>query len=438
MIGETYINLNNFFLSVSDAIDLAHSAISFHQMRTTYIAWRLAKEAVLPLEACKRIYIAALFHDIGALDPRQKIILHRFETNDLETHSLIGASLFASIWLLAPSASIVRHHHTPWSWWRAKGVSIQEDVVLESQILNLADFVERSIRRDVYILLQVDHVVQKVRALKGEEFHPEVVDLFENLACQEAFWLDVANPRLYSLLLRRGPLEQVEIDIDSIVRLTRFFRKIIDFRSRFTATHSAGVASAAVMLSKYLRFTEREITLMEIAGNLHDLGKLVIPPEILEKPGKLTPEEFAIIKQHPYYTFVILDSIGGFEQIAEWAACHHEKLDGSGYPFHLNAGDLSLGARILAVADIFTALIEGRPYRKGLSEKEVSRIMKRLAAKNVLDPVIVEALFDHYGQISEYVQEKQRLSQTQFEEFQKVSLMSQKGPDSIVACVNAF
>ncbi len=438
MVRETCINLNNFFLSVSDAIDLSSTAISLHQMRTTYIAWQLAKEALLPPEICKRIYMAALFHDIGALDPREKVQLHRFEAANVEIHAIVGAALFSSIWLLAPAAPLVRHHHTPWQAWRARGINLHEDNVLESQILNLADFVERCIRRDVYILLQVEDIRQKVRRLRGEDFHPEVVDLFENVARQEAFWLDIANPRIYSLLLNRGPLERVEIDIDSIARLTQFFRKIIDFRSRFTATHSAGVASTAVMLSKFLRFNEKEITLVEIAGNLHDLGKLAIPAEILEKPGKLTREEVAIIKQHPYYTFTILDSIGGFEQIAEWAACHHEKLDGSGYPFHLSAGDLSLGARILAVADIFTALVEDRPYRTGLKEKEVWRIMKDMAQRNLIDRVIVEVLFDNFAQILPFVRDKQQRVKEQFEEIQKVGLMGKEGPDGIFACVNSL
>ena len=438
LLTNTSINLNNFFLSVSDAIDLSSEALCLHQLRTTYIAWQLAKEAVLPHEACKRVYIASLFHDIGALDPRQKVLLHNFETKDVEPHSILGAVLFSSIWLLAPAAPIVRHHHTPWSYWRARGARLEDEFVLESQLVNLADFVERSINRKQHIFHQTKRIIEQVRSLSGEEFHPEVVDIFENVARCEAFWFDIVNPRIYSLLLKQGPLEKVEIEFDSLVRLTGFFRKIIDFRSPFTATHSAGVAATAVMLSKFLRFTEREITLIEIAANLHDLGKLAVPSEILEKPGRLTPEEFAVIKQHPYYTFVILNSIEGLEQIAEWAACHHEKLDGTGYPFHLSAGDLSLGARILAVADVFTALLEDRPYRKGLSEKEIFSIMEEMGRRNALDPVIVEALFDHYPQISAYVKEKQRRTRHQFDEMIKVPLMGEEGPDEVLARVYAL
>ncbi len=438
MLRETCINLNNFFLSVSDAIDLANPAISLHQMRTTYIAWQLAKEAILPYETCRNIYMAALFHDIGALDPREKLLLHRFETEKVDSHCVIGEQLLASIWILAPAAPIVRYHHLPWKIWRQKGARLTDPYVFESQILYLADFVERSINRQIYILSQIKNIINKVKNLKGEDFHPEVVDLFEDLAKREAFWFDITNPRIYSLLLNRGPLEKVEIDIDSVARLSRFFSRIIDFRSRFTATHSVGVASTAVMISKYLRFTEKEITLIQIAGNLHDLGKLAIPVEVLEKPSKLTPAEIDIVKKHPYYTYVILDSIEGFEQVTEWAAFHHEKLDGTGYPFRLTAGDLSLGARILAVADVFTALLENRPYRQELSQKEIYRIMTGMAQRRHLDSLILEALFDNYSDISVYVKEKQEASQRQFEEMQSLSLMSQESPYSIFAGVNVL
>jgi len=110
---------------------------------------------------------------------------------------------------------------------------------------------------------------------------------------------------------------------------------------------------------------------MEVAGNLHDLGKMVIPNSILNKPDKLNKEETAIMRQHTYFTYTVLNSIGGISQIAEWAAFHHERLDGSGYPFHLGADKLGIGSRIMAVADVFTAISEDRPYRKGMSQQEL-------------------------------------------------------------------
>ena len=109
-------------------------------------------------------------------------------------------------------------------------------------------------------------------------------------------------------------------------------RYLRDFKSRFTATHTSGVAECAVKLSGLFGSAELDVKSMMTAANFHDIGKLVIPNSILEKPGKLTVDEYAIIRCHTYYTFNTLDSIGGLQRIAEQAAYHHEKLDGSGYP----------------------------------------------------------------------------------------------------------
>ncbi len=424
MLKDISINLNNFFLSVSDAIDLSSPQISTHQMRVAYLSWLLAKKMKLPLERLKQIYIAALFHDIGALDPSDKLLLHRFEEKDLFRHCLRGERLFLSIPFLRPMAPIVRHHHTSWATWQKNGYHIEDPYVLESQLIYLADLVERLLDRREYVLHQTNRIIARIIEAAGQEIHPEVVDIFLDMAKRASCWLDLVSPRLYSILLNHGPLERVEIGLEDIAQLAAFFSKIIDFKSRFTSTHSTGVAACATILAHICALTEQEVLLMKIAGNLHDLGKLVIPNAILEKPGPLTPQEFAIIKQHTYHTYMILSSIEGFTQIAEWAAFHHEKLDGSGYPFGLTADRLSLGARIMAVADIFTALIERRPYRKEMSKKEVTEILKRQAQKGLLDSYIVKLLLENYQEVYTKVSEQQQIAQEKFQEYLQLPIVS--------------
>jgi HD-GYP domain-containing protein (c-di-GMP phosphodiesterase class II) len=129
------------------------------------------------------------------------------------------------------------------------------------------------------------------------------------------------------------------------------------------------------------------------------LGKVAIPNSILEKSGKLTDEEFAVMRQHTYVTHTVLNSIGGIQQIAEWAAFHHERLDGSGYPFHLTSKHLGIGSRIISIADVFTALAEDRPYRKGMNKNDVMPILKDLGNKRLLDIRIIELLDANYEQI---------------------------------------
>ena len=189
--------------------------------------------------------------------------------------------------------------------------------------------------------------------------------------------------------------------LDVLKSFSSVFSRIIDFRSRFTATHSSGVAAVALELTAISGFSSRECRMMEIAGYLHDLGKLAIPAEILEKNSALTYEEFNEMRKHPYYTYTILKKIKGFEHIASWAAYHHEKLNGEGYPFHLKGADFSKFARIIAVADIFTAITEDRPYRAGMDSIRALKILRGMVAEGAIDKSIVDLLEENFSRIND-------------------------------------
>ncbi|MCF6291285.1 MAG: HD domain-containing protein [Desulfobacterales bacterium] len=412
MLKEQSVNLGNLILSLSDAVDLASPAIATHQVRTAFIAWQLAVSAGLPDDTVEWIFLTALLHDIGALSQESKIRLHNFTETDLSTHCIIGESLFRKCPLLAPAAGIVRHHHRPWQEWDC---SLGDPDVLESQIIYLADLLERYVERDRFVLHQVEGLTKKIVATSGTELHPDVVDLYLVIAKREDFWLDLTSARLYSLLLNHGPNRQLDVGINGILSIGRIFREIIDFRSRFTATHSTGVAECAVMLGRIFGLTDLEVLNLKLAGQFHDLGKLVVPNAILEKPGRLTSGEFAIVKQHTYWSYSVLNSIDGLGRIAEWAAFHHEKLDGNGYPFRINADRISTGSRIMAVADIFTALTEDRPYRLGMDRKNIERILTDNAENSAIDKRIVGLLLENFADISEQVREKQAVTEDYYQ-----------------------
>ncbi|WDU84594.1 HD-GYP domain-containing protein [Caloramator sp. Dgby_cultured_2] len=118
-----------------------------------------------------------------------------------------------------------------------------------------------------------------------------------------------------------------------------------------------------------------------MAALLHDAGKLAIPNSILNKNGALDSREINIIKSHTYYTRLILSRVKGLEDITNWAANHHEKLDGSGYPLGLDKEGLSLEERIMAVCDIYEALTADRPYRKGLQKDKAISIIQSMVDK---------------------------------------------------------
>lgn len=150
------------------------------------------------------------------------------------------------------------------------------------------------------------------------------------------------------------------------------------------------MAEKAVRMAKFYGVSTLEEMELLLAGALHDIGKLIISNDILEKPGRLTSDEFQEIKTHSYATWNILKQIDGLDTVTGWAAFHHEKLDGSGYPFGLTAPALDRNARLMACIDIYQAMTEPRPYKAGLSHGEAMSELRRLSAAEKLDGAIVE------------------------------------------------
>jgi len=404
MKRQRIVNLGNLLLTLSEAMDLSNPTISQHQYRTAYIALEIACYAGIRDDRLENIFTASLLHDIGALTVEEKILLHNNEAEDEELHTVRGEILLNRIPWLKGISKIVRNHHRDWKDWDD---GLENPVVMASQIIYLSDYIERQIDRSRYILHQTEDIVDIVRKLQDGRVNEKIVSYFIDISKREDFWLDLVNPRLYSVLLHNGPFHNRPVALDDILLISNLYRDLIDFKSPYTATHTSGVAECASKLSELFGFADIDIKYMRIAGNLHDIGKLLIPNSIIEKPGKLTAHEYAIMRCHSYYTYHTIDSIGGLHRIAEWAAYHHERLDGSGYPFHYSGDEISTGARIMAVADVFTALIEDRPYRKGLDEYQIHKIIKNQADNNLLDKKVVELLFDNFNIIYSYVKEKQ-------------------------------
>ena len=396
MYQPVTLSWSNLLLSLSDALDMASPEIAQHQLRTAFITWELGKAARMPAEALEQLFIAALFHDVGALTPEEKIRIHKKNATQVHDHCILGEKFLRQKPEFAPISRIVRFHHTKWKDWK---VGHKESVVFESQILFLADMLERLIDRETYILHQHKDLVAQIEAMSNKEVCPEIVALLKTVAVREDFWLDIVSPRLYSLLLREGPCRGKKIDMARFSAISELFRMLIDFRSSFTATHSAGVAASASAIAALSNLPETDEESLKLAGNLHDLGKLVVPHALFIKPGALTKDEFSVVRQHTYFTYSILTTVRGIENIAEWAAFHHERLDGTGYPFHVDAGTLSMGSRIMAVADIFTALAEDRSYRKGMGKKAVLAILKNHGKEGGLDKNYVEIVEKHYEKI---------------------------------------
>lgn len=168
--------------------------------------------------------------------------------------------------------------------------------------------------------------------------------------------------------------------------------RTVDAKSPWTAGHSERVTQIALQIGQELGITPEEIDVLHRGGLLHDIGKIGVPISILDKPGKLTDDEYRIIKEHPRMGLRILEPINAYADIVKLVLQHHERFDGKGYPDGLSGEDILLGARILAVADVFDALISDRPYRDGMQLSRVLEIIEQENGKQ-FDPIVVQAFF---------------------------------------------
>jgi putative nucleotidyltransferase with HDIG domain len=223
-------------------------------------------------------------------------------------------------------------------------------------------------------------------------FDPELVQAACSLAKSGTLWAGLDSPQLLENVVAMEPeVRRVELADERLDQICLAFAEVIDAKSPFTYRHSNGVADAATAIAENLGAEESEIAFLRRAALLHDIGKLGVSNSILEKPAKLDAEEWDVMKKHPYYSMQILRRVAGFERLAEVAASHHEKLDGTGYYRRLSGDDLSLPVRILAVADIFDALSAKRPYRAALPLETVLQMLKK-ESPHALDAGCVEAL----------------------------------------------
>lgn len=418
MIVNPQVPLHRLVLSLSEAMDYVHPQVADHQQRVAYIATNMARCLGLRGADLLDVFNAAAFHDIGLIGVENRLkAVHLDRLEEVSWHPEVGYELLKDDPLFANAAELIRHHHI--SWANGRGAECDSGTVpLGTHILNLADAVERTIDRSIPVLEQKEFITQKVVSSSGSQFHPDCVEAFRSVARPEAFWLDTVSERIYGVLLRQMDWPVLTIDETALGPITEVFGRIVDAASRWTAVHSAGVAAVAVALAQRLNFSPRETQLMRAAGYLHDVGKLSVPTRILDKSGKLTKDEMALVKAHTYHTFRILDNIGGMPQISEWAAFHHERLDGTGYPFRHAAKDLTLGSRIMCVADVFTAVAEDRPYRKAMSSEEGLGVVDKLGANGALDEQVVATLKQDHDAVdaarrseqAEYGQKQKRLA----------------------------
>jgi putative nucleotidyltransferase with HDIG domain len=274
--------------------------------------------------------------------------------------------------------------------WNGKGYPdglVGDRIPLFARILNLAQTTEIFFR-----LSGVDAALDVIEERSGSWFDPDLVDALLTTRIDGGFWRNLEISSVGALVRPLEPVEEVLIaDDDRLDTVAEAFAQVIDAKSPYTASHSLGVATIAVGISRIRGASDEDAREIWRAGLLHDIGKLGVPNTILDKPGKLDASEWSIMREHPRYSAEILGRISAFAELAPMAAAHHERLDGSGYHLGLTANQLNEQARILAVADVCEALMADRPYRASMPTEQVIEIISG-DAPHKLDAESVEAM----------------------------------------------
>jgi len=302
-----------------------------------------------------------------------------------------GAEIARMLFLSEETATAIRSLDEHWDGRGMPDGLRGEDIPLAARILCLAQTIEV-----FHAAGGVQAARDMARRRRGRWFDPSLVDAFVRFCDDHDFWTALQAPDVS----RWEPADLALVGDDArLDRIAEAFARVIDAKSPFTAQHSENVAQIADGIAVVLDFDSVQRTILRRAGLLHDIGKLAISNRILDKPGKLSDEEFSAIKTHPVHTLRILERAPCFAELADLAANHHEKLDGSGYPRSLRAGDLDVPMRVLAVADVYEALTADRPYRGPLTADEALGIIGR-DVPDRLDADVRDALEEHLERTS--------------------------------------
>lgn len=390
-------DLNQIVIALTDALDLVGIDEVAHGKRVGYMAFRCAHELGLDKAARERLFNIGLLHDCGVSSTREHSKLVREILWDgAEAHAIEGEMILRTFSPFRDYAEVVRYHHTAWSEL-AEMTRVDRRTKLDANLIFLVDRIDATAASHygVDLLEKTDEIRHWLSDLSGTLFAPELVELFLQASASDAFWMMLEPPHLNRFIYDMGQhADSRNLSLDEIKQLSRIFAYIVDAKSEYTAMHSFGVAHLARHLAQLAGLDAQRTDKVEIAGLLHDIGKLRVPDELLEKPGPLNEVERHAMHRHSFETFQVLRRIEGFDEIALWASYHHETPDGEGYPFRRHSDELSIEARIISVADVFQALAQARPYRRSMEANEILQHLNEMAANGKLDHEIVKLVAD--------------------------------------------
>lgn len=419
------VSLSEVLASLSHALDLTEGQPIGHTVRTCIIGMRLAEE--LDLSAFDRValYGALLLKDAGCSGSVSRVseVLHpttesmpwrpvmadgnsagsdhagflaRFSRRlrktatvphpgvDIVARAERSEGIAARLGFSRATTEAIRSIDEHWNGEGYPDGKIGHEIPRFSRIILLAQTLDA-----FHTELGVAAALRVARERSGVWFEPALVRMARGWRDDVGWWESLKSPDATAAALALEPTQHTRfVDDSGLDEIARAFADIIDSKSPYTYQHSTNVARYARKIGRELGLERDDAAILNRAALLHDVGKLGIASGILNKAGPLTADERRQMEMHPRYTWEILQRVSAFAGFARTAALHHEKLDGSGYPWGVKGDNLDTAARTLAVADMYEALTASRPYRGSLSRDEALKIIRATS----VCPVVTEAL----------------------------------------------
>ncbi len=365
-----------------------------HGIRVGYIAGLLANslKSATKTDAVV-LFLLSVFHDIGAYKTEEIGRMVKFETEDVHAHSVYGYLFLKYLTPLSRYSKAVLFHHYNYS-----DIPKDDALIIDySQIINLADRIDIGLLRK----FSINQIIDELSS--SDSIQSKYID-----AMMEVFDNDLIDPKTWnedSKAYRDSLIESMELSADDVESFIMMMVYNIDFKSPATMLHSVNTTSVSLFLANKLNLDENQTSELYFASLVHDIGKLTTPVSILESSVKLNDDEMKVMKLHATGTEQMLEGVFK-DNIIRIAASHHEKLDGTGYPHGLTKEQMPLSYRIIAVADITSALTGRRSYKDMYSWDKTINILLDMANLNKIDPDIVNIIAKHHMELQDFLDER--------------------------------
>ncbi len=378
----------SFFTGISRAFDLAEGRRPGHAQRVAFVGLTVAAELKLDAASTEATFFACLLHDLGhalgEFDASTGDWRARLES--LAAHSRAGARLARKLGFPEAVAEAVAVHHASWS--SPEGTTPPNHTPIAGRIVRLADAFVTFLESHRSVLLARREAAKALSDLAGNEVDPDLADSLASAVKRDDFWLELYDNDLCATLMALnygGILDQTEL-LETVGVLS----DIVDARNRRRVGSGRSVGQLAFRLAEALGLPEPRARMVRIAALVRDIGTLAIPPQILSKPDILSVGELQAMQLHPVYAQDILSEIPGFGTVSWWVGCHHERVDGKGYPGMLEGSEVPTESQIIGLCEAYVALTSERPYRAAMSPDDALIVLHGQAGAR-FDHALVEA-----------------------------------------------